>query len=347
MVDQQDKAAREERRRQAELVGLRERCQRLEAEVHELDARLELVGSLEAMTASNARIVPRERASGLREATAIALASDWHVGELVEQEKVINRNSYNLEIARARAGRFFEGIVWLTRTHSSAFAIRDLVVWLGGDIITGYIHEELVESSLCSPTLAVVFARELISSGLEHLLRELPGLERIAVLCNHGNHGRTTLKRRIATGAENSFEHLLFLMLAREWAHEPRVQWHVTRAEHLYAELYGEWTRWLHGDEVKYDRGIGGVFVPVNRALHRLDSVRPVRSTFMGHFHTYAALEHCTLNGSLVGYNPFAMKMTLPYEPPRQGFLLWDSRRGPCMRTPIWVDGDEERQLWR
>ena len=341
-----DNAAREVRRRRAEVATLRDQVRLLTDELRTAEARLEFVREAEGLTVSNAAITPREKRSGRREATAIAMLSDVHIGESIEQEKVIGKNSYNLEIARLRMTRFFEGLVWLVKANQRDFAIHDVLVGVLGDIITGYIHEELMESSLCSPTMGVVFAREVISSGLAYMLRELPDVE-VTLVCKHGNHGRTTAKKHINTGAENSFEHLLYLMLAREWANEKRIRWHVTKAEHSYVEIYGDWTRWMHGDGVKYDKGIGGIMVPINRALARLDSVRRCRVTFMGHFHQLTPGRRCMVNGSVCGYNPFAMASTLEYEDPAQCFVLWDSKRGPCITAPIWVDSDEERKLWR
>src|SRR4051812_11847111 len=46
-----------------------------------------------------------ERKSGLREMTAVALASDWHVEETIPAVKAAYRNEYNLEIADASIER--------------------------------------------------------------------------------------------------------------------------------------------------------------------------------------------------------------------------------------------------
>src|SRR5690606_32151379 len=92
------------------------------------------------------KIQVRERTSGLREATAVMLASDWHVEERVFPESVAGRNEYTLQIAERRIQRYFEGAAWLIEHNRQSFQIRDAIQWLGGDLITGYIHEELEES---------------------------------------------------------------------------------------------------------------------------------------------------------------------------------------------------------
>ena len=43
-------------------------------------------------------------------------------------------------------------------------------------------------------------------------------------------------------------------------------------------------------------------------------------------------------NGSLIGYNAFAVKIGASYEPPRQAFCLIDSKRGKTGVFPIFVE---------
>lgn len=129
------------------------------------------------------------------EATAVALASDWHVEELVEPSTINGMNTYNTTIARQRSVEFFRGILWMIRnsrtgaTDEYGFSIKNLVLWLGGDLISGYIHEELMESNELSPTEATLFAQDLIVSGIDFLLKH-GELEKIIIPCSYGNHGR-------------------------------------------------------------------------------------------------------------------------------------------------------------
>ena len=83
------------------------------------------------------------------------LASDWHVEEEVLPAKVQGRNKYTLDIAELRMKRFWDGIVELVWHHRSSktLAIRDMVLWLGGDLMTGHIHEEMLITSKLTPIL--------------------------------------------------------------------------------------------------------------------------------------------------------------------------------------------------
>jgi len=135
------------------------------------------------------KIKRRETKSGIREGTAVIMASDWHVEENVYAEAVAGRNSYNPKIAEARAERFFTGIEWLLDFGRNEFSLRDVILWLGGDLITGYIHDELEEDNDLSPIEAVLFAKRLITKGIKTLLLD-PKIETITIPCSFGNHGR-------------------------------------------------------------------------------------------------------------------------------------------------------------
>lgn len=285
-------------------------------------------------------IQPREKMFGRREATAVVLASDWHVEELVEPAKVNGVNAYDLSIAERSAERFFEGIVWLLDNHANTFSIRDLVLWMGGDTFTGHIHEDNVESTAFSPLLASRFVRSLWVRGIRMLLQETE-LEQIIVPCNRGNHGRVTKKPRIATGAEHSFEQALYFQLADDFAKEPRVRFVVAPGELLYLNVYDRVIRFTHGDAVNYGGGVGGITIPINKAINQWDAQQRADLTCMGHWHQYVAARRVVVNGSLIGYSPYSVHIKADFEAPQQAFFLVDSRRGVCQTTPIWVREDD------
>lgn len=281
-------------------------------------------------------IKPREIKSGQREATWVALASDWHIEETVDPEKVNGVNSYNLTIARNRVERFFAGVSWLAKYHSGKFKLRDGILWLGGDLITGYLREENLEDNQCSPVVAVARLVEWIAEGIRYILKHTD-VELLKVICNSGNHGRLTHKVRPATREANSLEWLLYRMLAREFASERRVEFVLPHGVHTYAEVY-DWTlRFTHGDSAKYGGGVGGIMIPIRKALYRWNTVRKAHWTNMGHFHQYHDLKDLVINGSLIGYNPFALEIGADYEDPNQAFYLVDSKRGKTFPGSVWV----------
>jgi hypothetical protein len=287
------------------------------------------------------RIERREKKSGLREGTALALASDWHVEEVVYPESVANRNEYNLEIADGRVKQFFGGARSLVEFSRDSWQVRDLVLWLGGDLLSGFIHPELEETNELSPVEAIIWLRQRIVDGIATLLADKK-LERLIIPCSYGNHGRTTIKRRIKTGAKNSFEWLLYQWLASHYANEPRITFDAGQSAHQYIDLEtasGQRTIHLHhGDEVRSWGGVGGLSIPLGKRVPKWDNVRRSDLHCIGHFHQFQDLGHTLVNGSLIGYSEYAMSIGASYEPPQQMFALLDSARWKCLTAPIWVD---------
>lgn len=269
--------------------------------------------------------------------TAVALASDWHIEERVDPKTIDGLNEYTPAIAERRARRFFEGIEWLVAENSRSWQIADLLLWLGGDIITGYIHEELVEGNFLSPTEAVLFAQRLLSDGIRSLLARTE--LNINVECDFGNHGRTTLKPRVGTAAKNSFEWLLYHMLAKEFSGEERLQFRIRDGHHGTAAVGDYRLHMTHGDKVKSNGGIGGIDVPINRAVAQWHRTMPADTTLIGHFHEYQAGERVHRNGSLIGYSAYSRDIVrAPFAPPVQAFFLIDAKRGKTQCAPLWVE---------
>lgn len=288
-----------------------------------------------------ATIAPRERTSGLREATALVLASDWHIEEQVLPEQVQYRNRYNLEISARRMERFFQAARWATEHERQAFTIRDMVLWLGGDLITGYLHDDNRESNLLAPVDAISYAFNSVSAGIKFLLED-PQLERLIVPCNDGNHGRLTKDLRAATRTQNSLETMLYRHLQTAFANEPRIEFKIAASPRLYMDIYGRSVCFTHGDTVNYGGGVGGITIPINKAIARWETVQHADLVCMGHWHQYTQLRNLIINGSLIGYNTYAMKIGAPFEPPAQAFTILEPRRFNSVSMPLWVSDVED-----
>jgi hypothetical protein len=325
---------------------LERKLQKLKSEQHvlidqlrEANLRADILESVRDHEVPNITI--KEPRSGLREGTAVILASDWHVEETVEPDKISGRNAYNMEIARKRSEKFFSGIKWMIEYKRSAFVIRDVILWLGGDLISGYIHPELAESNEASPIEAILFVKELISQGIKSLLADKK-IENLYIPCSYGNHGRTTEKIRINTGAENSFEWLLYNVLRDEFKAEGRVQFIIDRSAHQYVQVYNKTLHFHHGDDLRYGGGVGGISIAINKRIPVWDRFKPAEVHNIGHWHQWMPLRRCVVNGSLIGYSPYSLRIGADYEDPVQAFYIFDSKRGKVEQTQIWVTEDDK-----
>jgi hypothetical protein len=249
-------------------------------------------------------------------------------------DKVNGVNAYDQHEARKRAESLADALLWTVEHHRHSFEVRELVIWLGGDLITGYLHEDQRRSNTLPPSHEVLLVQELAGQLLDRAL-SLPGIERVLVPCSYGNHGRTTDKPMVNVGAENSFEWLMYQQLARSYA-GTRAEFHVASGDFLRLQVHDTRLGFHHGDSFKFQGGVGGLLVPLLRNLPKWNSYGACDLWNIGHWHSYHHIPSAVVNGSLIGTSPYGMRCAY-YESPKQAFYLVDAKRGPCMGTPLWV----------
>jgi hypothetical protein len=298
--------------------------------VEELQGQLDVVCKLADSPITRATIDIPSHKKGTGEATAFAIASDWHVEETVRPETVNGLNDFNLTVADQRIEKFFSSVLRLVEIERAGTDIDKLVLGLLGDFMSGYIHEELVENNSMSPVEALVWVQERILKGI-NTLRKHGGFKRIIIPCCYGNHGRTTQKSRISTGAKNSFEWLMYKWLAQTVT--DGVEWQIASGYHTYIEVYGKTIRLHHGDGLKFQGGVGGLTIPVEKAIASWNRGYYADLDIFGHWHQMQQNPKWISNGCLIGYGPYALSIKAPYETPQQTFFLFDSKRG---RTGTW-----------
>jgi hypothetical protein len=323
----------ERRGQRAQVNALKASERRLMDALQESEKRFDLLSALRTQKPIDIQGRPKFGALQ-RTATAVVLCSDWHVEEMVDPKTINGLNEWNPTLARAAVDRLGDGIIWLCR--DKRFGIRDLLLWLGGDMITGHIHPELLETCAMSPVEAVLFAQELIEGLIRRLLRETE--LRLHIPCDSGNHDRTTDKIRVATRAKNSFSWLLYQSLAARIT-DKRVTWQVSPGDMSYSQVYGWTVRGTHGDQLRFAGGVGGLLIPVRKAIAQWDRSRRADITVFGHWHQYQfdLQGRACMNGSLIGYNAYAQRISASPERRTQAFFLLDEKHGPCQATSIWL----------
>lgn len=295
----------------------------------EHDVRSEIAAGLN----DTLRIEPRE-GSGTSEATPVVVASDWHSEETVLPAQVSGLNEFNLEIADRRITRFFQSSLNLIKNHlNPGVNITDVVIALLGDFITNDIHEELVENVALKPVEAIIWVQDRIVAGLNFLLTHSPYT--YTVVCRVGNHSRTTKKTYFSQENGHSLEHMMYVFLKGYFRNEPRLNFVIQDGYHLFLDVYGTTIRFHHGHAIKYGGGVGGIFIPAFKAISQWNKARPADLDVFGHFHQTKDGGNFLCNGSLIGYNAFAVAIKADYERPQQTLILVDKKRGLTCRWPI------------
>lgn len=278
---------------------------------------------------------------GSGEGTAIILASDWHAEEHVPSHKVNGLNEYNLEIATRRMKNFFNLTERFVALDRQDMKIDNLLIWLGGDFITGSeMHDA---ECLLHPAPAIMFVKEMIISGITHLLENDPNLN-IHVVGSVGNHSRmsgSAKKVNQATEQERSLEWMMYHSIRDYFKDKPNVTFTLNNSYHSYVDVHGKRIRFNHGHlGWRYNDGLGGIHGPAWKCIsQKWDKQIPADLTCFGHYHTYTPAAFgrpYVCNGSLIGLSPYSMQFG--NEPPIQAYFVMHSKYGIVSQRPMFID---------
>lgn len=260
---------------------------------------------------------------------SVALASDLHIDEIVDPGKVNHRNEHSPDIAEEKLDAYWNHVVRLVEKEQAQAQINRHVQWLGGDFFSGHIHEDLIESTAFTPLESMLWLIPRLKAGLKYL-RDNLDVPEIIIVWSFGNHGRDGKRPRVSTAAEHNYEWLLGHIIKGEIENEgwgESFRFIVESGYHTYLDIGGYTIRFHHGDWIRFAGGRGGLSLPMRNAQDGWNSFMHADLDVMGHWHQSIDMPHFVCNGSLVGYNPYSIKIKCPFELPQQGFFLVDLER--------------------
>lgn len=276
----------------------------------------------------------------LPEATYGSAASDWHPGMQIRYSETNGLNEFTPEIFELRAERFFQRNLLMLNSARSAWDVNTYLLWLGGDLMENFLHDENYSENTLSPTEECVLLFNTLKRGIDFLLAK-SNCARIRIVTNNGNHGRNTKKMHAAGAFRRSYEFMIYQLLQQHYADEPRIEWQLCLGYEHIVDIYGWKLRTHHGDAIKYNSGVGGIAPALYRRIGR--AAQYADWDLMGHFHQWQFMTRAMINGSLCGYNSFAQRLGFPFEEPIQISWVLDAKhKVPSNMNPIFCK--EERR---
>ena len=267
--------------------------------------------------------------------------SDLHWGEVVNPDEVNGLNKYDRSIAKARLKSTIESTIDLCTNHMVNPKYPGIVLCLGGDMISGHIHEELTETNDGTNI-------EHVLELFDHLTWAIDSLAdvfgKVFVPCAFGNHGRMFRQYRHKQAAATSFDWMLYTMLEKHYtnAKDKRVQFQINYGFDSYYKIYDVNYLLTHGDRlgVKGGSGVVGMLGPISRGVAKVKAEyathkKPIDYVIMGHWHQYLSLKGIIVNGSLKGYDEYAMSNRFSYEEPRQALWFTHPKYGITFQLPV------------
>lgn len=266
--------------------------------------------------------------------------SDWHWAEVIDPAQINGVNAYNLEIAHARAKALVERTIQLLRNYMVSPNYDGIAICLGGDMLSGNIHEELVNTNAVPIMAAVVDLWGVLEWAIKTMADEFG---KIAIFCVTGNHGRSTYKVPSKNRAFTSFDWLIYAHLQHVFKDDKRVTITAPNGSDILFAVFDHKFLLTHGDQFRGGDSMIGHIGPVTRGQKKKQSRnaeigQEFDTMIHGHFHTYSPGDRVIGNGSLCGYNEFAASGNFAFEQPRQALWVVHPQHGITYHIPVYVD---------
>lgn len=321
---------RENRRLRAEVSDLRERYDRSLTE-NDLEDRI-----IERVTSRVPSLPPcgvptyRPRNPG-RSESVVALVSDYHIGERVDLEATGGINAYDFDVFRRRWQYHVDSVGGICLGKLTGYDFPELRIVGLGDMVSGIIHDELVETSDTTLIDWLIDGSDTIARGIRQLAAEFPT---VRVDWLFGNHGRVTQKPRYKNRFVN-YDHLMGHIVSLRLADLENVTFTNHRSFWALLDVQGHNVLALHGDNIK---GWGGLpSYGINRAVANLSALlnsqkQRFDTVCIGHFHQTGLIERTdcdiVLNGSAIGANEYSLGALFAGGKPRQMLFGMHPERG-------------------
>lgn len=270
------------------------------------------------------------------------LVSDMHMGEVIDAEEMSGVNAFNPDICRERMRRYFEaacivGKRWAADTHCEGALLA-----LGGDQVSGSIHDELAMTNALTSPEQVIAAVEVLAAGIIKLRL---AYNRVHVVSVPGNHGRTTHKSTAKLYSRLSYDTMIAAMLADRFRGDKNITFQYGPARDQIVPVFGRAVFLTHGDAMGTGGGQGfaGPMLPIIRGTKKVEAQqarfgRRPDLILHGHFHSSGNAGAVLSNGALPGNSEYGSVIRASPEPPRQWLFLlhdkwWLRERADIMLT--------------
>lgn len=294
------------------------------------------VGELEGLLAQLSQVHPGDLASvpwskpkrrdHTHHATAVLLLSDLHLDEVVSPLEMRHKNAYDRRIAEMRLETVVNSTVELLQHYTAGVQLDGLIVALLGDIITGIIHAELERTNEAPVMSTIAYWVPKLAGALEHLADALGVPVYIPTVV--GNHDRSYMKPSSKQRSESSHAWVIYSWLADTLRHRDDITFNIAVSEHNEVQVYD--TRFLleHGDGFRSAGGIGGLYPSMLKHLFKMHDLYDFDVSLMGHWHSTHWHYDAFVNGSLKGFDQYALSGGFHDEGPSQSLFTVTPERG-------------------
>ena len=263
---------------------------------------------------------------------AVAQNSDWHTGEVQDNDEVEGFNEYNPEVQDKRIERLDRVTLdWVTY-HRHSYIVEDLHVLATGDMISGDIHRELSVTNAYPVPVQVVEAAKKFAKSVAFKSQHFNKV--IVHYITDDNHSRLTIKPQMKDGGKNSFNYLVGILAEQYLSKYSNVEFNIYPLHEKVVEVGGRRYLIAHGADIKGWMGVP--WYSIERKLGREAKARMeiamneigteqtrmkeigFHKYIFGHWHTNFDSDSYACSASLSGtsaYDHAAGRYSLPGQP--------------------------------
>lgn len=277
------------------------------------------------------------------EEVAVAVLSDWQLAKITP--------TYNSETCEQRIERYAKKVLQLTDIQRKDHPVKELRVWILGDIIEGELifpgQHWLIDSSLY--TQVCVDGPRILSNFLRTMLTHF---EKVHVTAVIGNHGRLGGRGSRDMNAESNGDRMLYKITEQILAGEKRLTWNIPdgdREKNWYAiDSIGEYSTMLfHGDQIR--GGFAGFpyYGLAKKVWGWKSGAVPEHfdDVYFGHWHQVVKSTLNNVNarcsGSPESFNTYAQESLAAMGRPSQPLMFVHPKRGiVTAEYTVWLSDD-------
>jgi len=265
--------------------------------------------------------------------------SDVHGGEVVNGSEIYHSNRYSIQIMKDRFEYTVKTAVHLLHILDNDMRYPGIVMPLGGDMISGNIHDELTATNELQTMPTLLEMHEMLVKGITLMADKFGS---VFLPCVSGNHGRDTKKIWNKNRNHTSFDWLLYQYLAKhfEIVGDKRVKFFIPDGPDAYYKVQNVRYLLTHGDQFRGGDGIIGPIGPLTRGNQKKQARNQAIDMeydvmLCGHWHQYIQLARLIVNGSIKGYDEYAFANNFGFEVPQQALWVTNARYGITYRMPV------------
>lgn len=286
-----------------------------------------IIATLQELVPARPEVPParlRKLGRGVLRTAGILDLGDWHYGEVVDAEATGGVACYDTEIAKARFDFTIDEAIRLGRFYG----INHLDVVLGGDMISGNIHDDLNRHNEVMVIEQTLGMAEVAYGGLEKLCQ---AFAKVRVHGVSGNHARMEKIPYFKQKQVENLDYMMYKLLEHKGRDQANLEFNIPRSFWTIFETEGRRFLTMHGDTNRHQNSMGISFYAVEKELRKWQgmahtgTIPHFHDIISHHLHTAATIPVgeaiAWINGSGKGQDEYTQAGTRPPSRAQQRFL--------------------------